>query len=698
MTKWEPPFLKIKGGFKTTRLPDNFINNLNSNQGVNIMEDKSPKTFLDSLLDSTSQLFSSSYFDLARAAGIQRNFRSFGDGKILDGTDQDDTIFIEKDLTGGSPINYPKSSYNDTQINFQEGNDSLTVGGKIAVKNNQHISIQSDGGSLSVTAGGIEGKNLTFDGKNDGTSISFFHQSEEDINPEGVENKFQIKGDITSNAASKPNDTYHAGQFLNLYIEDDAVNSHNIVTIDGNIKSDGTGNEFHIAGYNNDISIGKNIIETNSAETRFNMGGMNSVFNIGGNIALSHEAELTISFDDFDFDKAENDNSTVTFHAGDVRVTDGSNFEWYSYTDISNATFGTLIAEDNYSRLTIGLAAEGSRDTIAGDVLVNGNIEAINYSDIMLELEAIGTLQVTGVVTTSSDGKSGDHSPTISIEEMGDNSALKFDGGFSINGGEIYVAADGENSHITVGNNISLQQIGNDDTPSLKFEFGAGNNTFTLNGNISNAGGELTIEAGYENDVVTINGNVASSLNGSNLIDCSDGDDILILNGQINAGALKIDGGEGNDTLVLTADNTDNFAANYQGWLSDLSSTGDLAKSNFETVRLNVSDLQTSNLGWFTDIINKANASGANIAIEDKDGHAITNVNTFLAQGNDTHNPINDVLDQYAPVAANAAQPKAFAEHVAAPSADAFTAPHFDNNNFLHEMEQQAQVHAAAAA
>ena len=296
-----------------------------------------------------------------------------------------------------------------------------------------------------------------------------------------------------------------------------------------------------------------------------------------------------------------------------------------------------------------------------------------------------------------SDGKSGDHSPSIYIEGMG-TSTYKFYGGFSINGGRIDVSADDDNSHIIVGNNISIQQNGHDDTSSLKFELGGDNNTFTLNGNISNAGGELTIEAGYKNDVIAINGNVASSLNGSNLIDCSDGDDILILNGQINAGALKIDGGEGNDTLVLTADNTDNFAANYQGWLNDLSSTGDLATSNFETIRLNVNDLQTSNLGWFTDIINKANASGANIAVEDKDGHAITNVNTFLAQGNDTHNPINDVLDHYAPAAANAAQPKAFAENAANSSGDAFAAPHFDNNSFLHEMEQQAQVHAAAVA
>ena len=663
------------------------------------MKDKSTPTFLDALLDPTSHLmpFSSSYFDLARAAGIRRNFVSFGNGKILDGTDQDDTIRIIKDLTGGTPINSPQSSYNDTQINFQEGNDSLTVGGKIAVKNNQHISIESDGGSISVIAGGIEGKNLTFDDKNGGTSIYFSHQSEEEINPDGIENKFWIKGDIASNAASKPNSWSDAGKFLNFSMEDDAINSHNIITIDGNIKSDGTANEFDIAGYNNDITIGKNIIETNSAETYFYVNGIHSIFNIDGNIALSHNSQLSLSIMD-DFDRIKNDRPTSSFHVGDISVTDGSSFDWLSAMATSNATFGTLSAEDNGSQIEIDIAPEGYSRTLAGNVLVNGDIKAINESDIALEIDATSTLEVTGVVSTMSDGKSENHSPSISIEGFNENSTLKFDGGFSINGGMINVAADYDNSHITVGNNISIQQSGDDDTPSLKFELGGDNTTFTLNGNISNAGGELTIDAGYANDVVTINGNVTSSLNGSNEINCYDGDDILILNGQINAGALKIDGGEGNDTLVLTADNTDNFAADYQGWLSDLSSTGDLAKSNFETIRLNVSDLQTSNLGWFTDIINKANASGANIAVEDKDGHAISNVNTYLAQGNDTHNPINDVLDQYAPAAANAAQPKAFADHVAAPSADAFTAPHFDNNNFLHEMEQQAQVHAAAAA
>ena len=663
------------------------------------MKDKSTPTFLDTLLDSTSHLmpFSSSYFDLARAAGIRRSFTNFGNGKILNGTDRDDTITIKKDLTGGSPITRPKYSYNDTQINFKEGNDSLTVGGKIAVKNNQHISIESDGGSISVIAGGIEGKNLTFDDKNGGTSIYFSHQSEEEINPDGIENKFWIKGDIASNAASKPNSWSDAGKFLNFSMEDDAINSHNIITIDGNIKSDGTANEFDIAGYNNDITIGKNIIETNSAETTFDVNGIHSVFSIDGNITLSNNSRLSLSIMD-DFERIKNDRPTSSFHAGDVTVTDGSAFYWLSAMATSNATFGTLSAEDNGSQIEIDIAPEGYSRTLAGNVLVNGDIKAINESYIALEIDATSTLEVTGVVSTMSDGKSENHSPSISIEGFNENSTLKFDGGFSINGGMINVSADYDNSHIIVGNNISIQQNGHDDTSSLKFELGGDNNTFTLNGNISNAGGELTIEAGYENDVIAINGNVTSSLNGSNEINCYDGDDILILNGHINASALKIDGGEGNDTLVLTADNTDNFAANYQGWLNDLSSTGNLAQSSFETIRLNVNDLQTSNLGWFTDIINKANASGANIAVEDKDGHAISNVNTFLAQGNDTHNPINDVLDQYAPAAANAAQPKAFADHVAAPSTDAFTAPHFDNNNFLHEMEQQAQVHAAAVA
>ena len=663
------------------------------------MKGKSTKSFLDTLLDPTSHIlpFSSSYFDLARAAGIQRNFTSFGDGKILDGTDQDDTIIIEKDLTGGTPITSPKSSLNDTQINLMEGNNSLTVGGKITVKDNQHISIDSHDGHISVLAGGIEGKNLIFKGKNKTPSIDFNYQSAEDINTDGVENTFHVKGDITSSAVSKPNSWYEAGHFLDFYMEDEALNSHNVITIDGSIISNGTANNFNITGYKNDITIGKNITETNTANTDFEAAGMQNVFNIGGNITLSQGAQLGITLDDFGFNKAENELSTASFRAGDVTAIDGGAFDCTFCNDISDVTFGSLIAQGNGSGIDISLAAEGSSEIIAGDVLINGNIKAINQSSIELSLNAIGTLEVTGVVSTMSDGKSGNHSPSISIE--GDNSTLKFDGGFSINGGEITVVSYAENNtNIIVDHDISLQQSGDDDTPSLNFIVDSGNNTFTLNGNISNAGGELTINAGFENDVITINGNVTSSLNGSNEINCNEGDDNLILNGHINAGALKIDGGEGNDTLVLTADNTDNFAADYQGWLSDLSSTGDLAKSNFETIRLNVNDLQTSNLGWFTDIINKANASGANIAVEDKDDHAITNVNTFLAQGNDTHNPINDVLDQYAPAAANAAQPKAFADHVAAPSTDAFTAPHFDNNNFLHEMEQQAQVHAAAAA
>ena len=679
------------------------------------MKGKATKTFLDTLLDPTSHIlpFSSSYFDLARAAGIQRDFSSFGNGKILDGTDQDDTIHIEKDLTGGSPIAFPENRYNDTQINLMEGNDRLTVDGRIIVKDNQHISIDSGNGNTTVIAGGIEGEKLTFGSGYDTPSISIsIHHDEEDeeedddddgneheneISQDGVETTLYVQNDIISNAVSKSNYPYgNANKFLTIQMENLDKAGYSTIKVDGNIKSNQTVNEFNITGYNTNINIGKDITETNSSENTFKVEGVHNTFNIGGNITLVKDSILNVDLGNFTFEDPENESLTASFTAGDVKVIDGSTFSWFSCIETTHLTLGTLSVENNGSSIEIDIEPEANRD-ITDDVFINGNITAVNDSDISLYLEGSNTLEVTGVVSTQVE-KTSAYDPVIRMQIEGDNSTLKFDGGFSINGGEIEVSAYGDNTNIIVGHGISIQQSGEDDRSSFNLYLGGPNNTFTLNGNISNAGSELSIGGGDENDVIAINGNVASSLNGSNKIDCDKGDDILILNGQINAGALKIDGGEGNDTLVLTADNTDNFAANYQGWLNDLSSTGDLAKSNFETIRLNVSDLQTSNLGWFTDIINKANASGANIAVEDKDGHAITNVNTFLAQGNDTHNPINDVLDQYAPAAANAAQPKAFADHVASPLPDAFTAPHFDNNNFLHEMEQQAQVHAAAAA
>ena len=291
----------------------------------------------------------------------------------------------------------------------------------------------------------------------------------------------------------------------------------------------------------------------------------------------------------------------------------------------------------------------------------------------------------------------------VDFNDYGSN--FSFLDGISNEGSYIEFVLMGENEQtfylegdlVTKNTNPSVNS-GRFDFVETRIEMGAEENTFALVGNlIAEHNSSNIISTRYGNDTISLTGNVSVSNGGQNTISTYGGDDVISLNGRIGAGALVIDAGDGNDTLILTAATQRLFETDYKEWLTDLSASGSLAKSGLETIRVDVNYIQQSKFGWLTDIVNKANADGAHIAVEDKAGHQLVNPSAYLAQGNDSHNPINDVLDHYAPAAA-AAQPKAFAENAAAPSANAFAAPHFDNNSFLHEMEQQAQVHAAVAA
>ena len=756
------------------------------------MNKNTNNTFFNSLLDSISHLFPVSPFTrgLTREAGIQRTFNSFGNGDVLTGTDQDDTIVIKRDLTGGAPKGSDKSELNGTEIHLMDGNDSLAIGGKISVKNNQHLSIDSTNGSTTILAGGIEGKSL---------AIEYHTKPYVSIDLEGAENSLLIKGNINSTATLKAdNDRDDVADFLSISMSNDEENAHNVMKVGGSLTANRTTSHIDLIGYQNELLIGKGLTAKNFSYNRIELGGTNNTVKIGGNIAVSNGSEVELVV----VGGSVNDQpKTSSFSSGDITVTNNGTFISEFSADTANLIFGKLSAASNNSMIGIDVSSKGDYKSTS-NVLVKGNIETQANSAINLQLSnSENTLEVTGVVSSKSNQNLGYVTSSIEIETAEGNDTLKFNKGFSLVGDSgIDVMSGAGDDNVIVSGGISIRNNSIDGQTLLDLELQDGNDTFTLTGNIANVGGDFQLGTGTGNDTVTINGdvsiqsqdhdlmhqssfflgqgddvfsltgnltatnginyidgeagndsisikgnmlansyseniiesgdgddtitiignitaksgsnyidssagndtisikgNITASSNGTNEIDCGEGDDTIILNGQINAGALKIYGGDGHDTLVLTAANSNEFVSDYKDWLSDLSSTNALTRSNIETIRLDVNDLQTSNLGWFTDIINKANANGANIAVEDKDGHAISNVNTYLAQGNDTHNPVNDVLDQYAPTAANAAQPKAFAEHMASPSTDAFTAPHFDNN-FLHEMEQQAQVHAAAVA
>ena len=633
------------------------------------------KTFLDSLLDATQQNpFAKSFaFDWARNAGNNSRISgNFGNGREYIGTNQDDTVLITGNVTGGDK--------NTTSIGLLDGNDTLTVRGKLIAKEGQYISITGGEGNNTVNLNGGINFTSTQAGMYQDTPIYIA------LNGSGT-NTVNVKGDIVADSHITDTSTRNISSlYFWLGNGDKSNSSKSIIDIDGSITTIGQDRSemnFELDSYYNSFTVHKNIIIRNDAEFLVDMEGPQINFNVNGNLIA--------------------DDSNVEIYA--IGVSDQSSNALINIgglTQLTNTHLNFMCDQGTYSTfkfndislingsITIEFQGTSSDLSIKGDVKIDkgGYFDTIFYTDTTSNIEIEGQFIL--------QGGTAEYQSNSRIWTGGGDNLVTFLGGVS-NDSSRFVLEGGGNDDVYVGKSIVASDTLNISALN-KFDLSWGDDTFTLVGNMSAKGNsENIIDAGEGNDKISITGNISASDGGTNSILAGAGDDIIMLNGHIGADSLYIDGGEGNDTLVLSAATQNLFEADYKEWLTDLSSTDSLSKSNIETIRLDVRGLHIENLGWFTDIVNKANADGAHITLEDKAGHQLVNPSAYLAQNNDTHNPINDVLDHYAPAAANAAQPKAFAENVAAPSSDAFAAPHFDNNSFLHEMEQQAQVHAAAA-
>jgi len=306
------------------------------------MNKNANNTFINSLLDSISHLFPVSPFTrgLTREAGIQRTFNSFGNGDVLTGTDQDDTIAIKRDLTGGAPKGSDKSELNGTEIHLMDGNDSLAIGGKISVKNNQHLSIDSTNGSTTILAGGIEGKSL---------AIEYHTKPYVSIDLEGAENSLLIKGNINSTATLKAdNDRDDVADFLSISMSNDEENAHNVMKVGGSLTANRTTSHIDLIGYQNELLIGKGLTAKNFSYNRIELGGTNNTVKIGGNIAVSNgsEVELVVVGD-----SVNDQPKTSSFSSGDITVTNNGTFISEFSADTANLIFGKLSAASNNSML-----------------------------------------------------------------------------------------------------------------------------------------------------------------------------------------------------------------------------------------------------------------------------------------------------------------------------------------------------------
>ena len=669
----------------------NLFTTLTIRKGVNNMKNKANKTFLDTLLDDTQQNTLSSLYALEPTHnGVNQRaiYEAQDVNTSITGTDEDDTIHITGNLTANN-------ADHQTLIDLKGGNNTVNIDGKILARNDEYIFFEGRGSTNSITVSGIEAIATKYNGSYNEIQFGLYGR---DVN------SLHVKGDIFSHGVHEWD-----APGINVYMYNDNFDklSNNYILIDGNIfYQNGDNIDFYSEGYENQYTIKGSVILDNFDRFLAEETGVYNDLTIGDSLFITNTlAQIMLSA--YNSENPETSYSTFQIN-GQLHVSDKGTVNASLNTDVSNIEIGSVFVEGSGSSVSLDVFAINPDAATQSTTVINGNIEAHNGGSIVFSngIQS-NNFEVKGQIISQSDSivdPNHNTSPTssgiefYSAEDANTNSTYNFLGGILNNNGGVTLEGRYGNERINITGDVTTQGVHLSDAVT-GFSLGGGDDTFTLVGNLfAGPNGVNSILAGEGNDIISIKGNVSVKDDGKNELSGGAGDDTFILNGHIDAGALAISGDEGNDTLVLTANSNNNFEVNYKDWLTDFSSTGSLVHSSIENIRLDVDRLQIGKLSWFTDIINKANADGAHITVTDKVGHQVVNPTTYLAQGNDTHNPINDLLDHYAPAVANAAQPKAFAEHVAAPSADAFTAPHFDNNNFLHEMEQQAQVHAAAVA
>ena len=644
------------------------------------------KPFLNTWLTATQQNLASTSFafdwtrsisdmpDWTRNAGNTLKIKGdFGDGNQFTGTNQNDIVTIGGRLIGGEE--------DPTSINFLDGDDTLTVGGKLVIDNGQYVAITGGNGNKTINLNGGIDFSATPSKYNGNIALNI------SLEGSGI-NKINVLGDVVLKNDNPLSHTMSYTTLMIFKLWDNSINysSKNIININGSIiSSNYTNVQFKLRGLENSLTI-QNDMTINGYSAGVTTDGLDTTIKINGNLSMDNASVA--------LDLKGTNNSELLFNVAGHTQMESSHFSLMADREAhSTFKFDDISLIGNYTEIQI-------LDGISSNLVINSDLDnSDGQFHFNLRTKEVSNIEIDGKISVQRESPYAPENlySTISTDDGDDCFTLL--GGISNDGAVLNIYSGHGNDDIYIGEDISVCSKFNYSARNM-FDLDDGDDTFTLVGNMTATGrAENIIYGGDGNDQITIKGDVSVFDHGRNYISGGPGDDIITLNGHIDAGALDIDFGAGNDTLVLTALTQKEFETNYKDWLISLNIPGRPIKDNLETIRLDVRNLHIHELDWFKDIINKANAYGGHITVEDRAGHQLVNPSAYLAQNNDTHNPINDVLDHYAPATANnAAQPKAFAENAANSSGDAFTAPHFDNNSFLHEMEQQAQVHAAAAA
>ncbi len=247
----------------------------------------------------------------------------------------------------------------------------------------------------------------------------------------------------------------------------------------------------------------------------------------------------------------------------------------------------------------------------SGNVILNATANSGNATGLFVESYAKNTVEAGGSVKVTAESASGD-ATGMESSGFGSNTIISNDVSILADAGAnaygMYAGANGLNL---------IQGSGSGPiTVTITATSGSMDDAYAM---YAEGGGAINkILGSDQGDIVNINGSISASSGGQNIIDTGAGADFIYLNGAVGQGGLTILAGDGYDTLVLSAPDTDSFATYYEAWLSEVFTSNKFAGMSIEALSINIDgDMGSADLTWLLDYINQYNSQpGNNIDLE----------------------------------------------------------------------------------
>jgi len=436
-----------------------------------------------------------------------------------------------------------------------DGGNSITAKGDVTLNLERNASsststtmwgMYAGGATNSIEAGGKTTISMRDESKQDTTSpgavMRAITNSVNSITSESVELEFYRPG--AGNGASLSRIVYGM----------DAAGGQNLINADTDVSLTTTGNytfAMGAVGGKNEITAGESVrVTANGGEGD---GSTMYTANNGQNLIHAKDVILTAS-----------GGAAINMGAGGG----GQNLIDASQDVILTATGGHAYGMN---------AGNGKNAIIAGEsVNITANIGDESGAAMYATSKGENLIDAKNVTLTASGGLSAygmDAAGGKNQITAGESAHISANSG---KGGAMYATSGGQNIILAAQGSQGITVVIEAEGIANWAMYAAGANS--VNRITGSAEG---------NDSISITGDVYATGGGKNIIETGDGDNIISLQGKIQAGALNIVAGEGTDLLILNASSVEEFNDFYKSWLEGMGADA-FKNMNIEKVTVNI--------------------------------------------------------------------------------------------------------------